>query len=61
MTGVKNARGVLSNYFMPPAGSIDSYLTHVSKYPAIDPPEVFGIHANASFSRANKEGESLLL
>lgn len=45
---------------MPLAGTIESYLAHVSKFSAIDHPEVFGIHTNARFSLANKEGESLL-
>lgn len=45
---------------MPPAGTIESYLAHVSKFPAVDHPEVCGIHTNASFTLADKEGESLL-
>jgi dynein heavy chain, axonemal len=45
---------------MPLAGTIESYLAHTSKFPAVDHPEVCGIHTNASFALGNKEGESLL-
>lgn len=60
LTGLRNARGALGSYCMPLAGSVDAYLAHCNKFPAIDEPEVFGIHLNAKFALANKEGESVL-
>ena len=61
LTGIKNARGSLANYTMPLAGNVDAYLAHVLKYAAEDEPEVFGIHENAKFALANKEGENVLI
>ncbi|CAN0495848.1 unnamed protein product, partial [Phaeothamnion confervicola] len=59
--GSSNGGGV-SPYCVPADGdgTAASYLAAIDALPLVTPPEVFGLHANASITRANKETTELL-
>ena len=63
LTGLENPVGELAQYMGPGPGSfgsVDSYLTHLSKFPPIDRPEVFGLHPNTQFAILQQEGKEAL-
>ena len=47
-------------YYAPPEGDVESYRAYIRELPLNDPPEVFGLHANADITCARKETTELL-
>ncbi len=51
---------VLTTYYAPVTGSLDACRKYVATLPAADPPDIFGLHANADITFQQKETSSLL-
>jgi len=47
-------------YRCPPVADIDEYMNYIQKFPAIDPPEIIGLHPNADLTFRFKEVTQLL-
>ncbi|CAM9229232.1 unnamed protein product [Discosporangium mesarthrocarpum] len=47
-------------YKMPPDGDRATYIEYIESLPLVAPPEVFGLHENASITRAQKDTSDLL-
>ncbi|KAK9840800.1 hypothetical protein WJX81_005500 [Elliptochloris bilobata] len=47
-------------YSRPPVGSLQSYREYISNLPAMEPPEVFGLHSNAALAHQRGEARRML-
>ena len=47
-------------YYAPKEGLFEDYLNYIKKLPQDDPPEVFGLHPNASITFQQKESKAII-
>lgn len=51
---------ILPTYYAPADCKHEGYLEYINQLPLVDPPEVFGLHANANIAQQNAEAHRLI-
>ena len=49
-----------TEYYVPPQGDYDSYVTYIRSLPLTQRPSVFGLHANADITKDEREARMLM-
>ena len=47
-------------YTIPNVKRLDEYFDHIDKLPAIDPPQIFGLHSNADITYSTNRAKAML-